>query len=116
MQEFMKNFTLDREQKEIAGVCAGLANYFDIKVLYMRLIWLLAFVSSTELSIVTIVAYAYLAGWLSRGELSLEDKKARNNAIYLFVFLIILVGTKGEIIHTIYDFGRMTGAWLTQLF
>lgn len=116
MQEFMKNFKLDREHKEIAGVCAGLANYFDIQVLYMRLIWLVALVSSTELGLVTMIAYAYLAGWLSRSPLSPEDKKARNSGFALFILLVILLTNGGEVISAIYEFGRLTGAWLAQLF
>ena len=31
MKEFLAGFQVDTENKELAGVCAGLGNYFNIK-------------------------------------------------------------------------------------
>ncbi|MBZ2155498.1 PspC domain-containing protein [Streptococcus anginosus] len=38
-----KRLTRDVRNKKIAGVCAGIANYFDIDPTIVRLIWGVAF-------------------------------------------------------------------------
>jgi phage shock protein C len=46
-------------EKKIAGVCAGFANYFDIDVTLMRILWLLV-------AIFTGVGFiAYLIAWIA---------------------------------------------------
>lgn len=35
-----KRITLSTEDKKIAGVCSGIAKYFDIDPLIVRIIWL----------------------------------------------------------------------------
>jgi len=37
-----KVFTLDRQNKKLVGVCAGLANYFDIDVTLVRVLFIVA--------------------------------------------------------------------------
>ena len=37
-----KKLTLDKANKKIAGVCAGLANYLDIDVTGVRIVFLIA--------------------------------------------------------------------------
>jgi len=43
MKEFLAGFQVDTEHKELAGVCAGLGNYFNIQAnalcLSSRLAW-----------------------------------------------------------------------------
>ena len=36
----MKRLTRSRTEGKIAGVCAGLADYFDVDVTFVRAIWL----------------------------------------------------------------------------
>src|SRR5262245_23063024 len=36
----MKRLTRSRNEGKIAGVCAGLANYFDIDVTFVRAVWI----------------------------------------------------------------------------
>lgn len=45
-KEIMKNKKLIRPKKDrkIAGVCAGLANYFHIDLVWVRIVWLLLLV------------------------------------------------------------------------
>ncbi len=38
----MKRLTLDRENRKIAGVCAGIAKYLDVDVTVVRIIFLIA--------------------------------------------------------------------------
>jgi phage shock protein C len=47
-------------QKKIAGVCAGVAHYFDMDVTLVRVLWLI-------LAVVTIVPgfLVYLAAWIA---------------------------------------------------
>ena len=49
MKEFLAGFQVDTENKELAGVCAGLGNYFNIKINIniIRLVAILLFLSST---------------------------------------------------------------------
>ena len=42
-QRMAKRLTRDVRNKKIAGVCAGIANYFDIDPTIVRLIWGVAF-------------------------------------------------------------------------
>ena len=39
----MKRFTLDRQNRKIGGVCAGLSNYFGIDVTLLRAAFIFAF-------------------------------------------------------------------------
>ena len=84
MKEFLAGFQVDTEDKALAGVCAGLGNYFNIQTNIVRLVTLFLFLSSTEIGILTVTAYAYLAGWLGNEPLGARAKKARNQAILLF--------------------------------
>jgi phage shock protein C len=46
-------------RKKIAGVCAGFADYFDVDVTLMRIIWLVA-------ALFTGVGFiAYIVGWIA---------------------------------------------------
>lgn len=116
MKDVLKNFQVDRENKVIAGVCAGLANALNIETIYVRLVFGFVMLSTLEVALAGALVYAYLAGWMTRGELSLEEKKTRNNAIITYVVLLVVLSSGGQIITTIYDFGRATGAWLASLF
>lgn len=116
MQEFMENFKVNQDQAKIAGVCAGLADYFGIKVAYIRLIFGVVMLSSTELGIFVTLAYAYLAGWFQKDYLwNKMSKKVRNHFIFLMIVLIILPLFGREILETASDFISQVMAWLTAL-
>ena len=52
-----KRLTRDVNNKKIAGVCAGIANYFDLDPTLIRVIWiLLVYVAGTGV-------LAYLIAW-----------------------------------------------------
>ena len=52
-----KRLTRDVNNKKIAGVCAGIANYFDLDPTLVRVIWiLLVYVAGTGV-------LAYLIAW-----------------------------------------------------
>ena len=51
MKEFLAGFQVDTENKALAGVCAGLGNYFNIQANIARLVTVLLFLSSTEIGI-----------------------------------------------------------------
>lgn len=114
MQEFMENFKVNEEQAKIAGVCAGLADYFGIKAAYIRLIFAVVVLASTELGIFVALGYAYLAGWLQRDYLwDKMSKKVRNHFIFLMIVLIILPLFGREILEIASDFISQVMAWLT---
>ena len=115
MKEFLAGFQVDTENKELAGVCAGLGNYFNIKTNVIRLVAILLFLSSTEFGILTVILYAYLAGWLGRNPLGEGAKKARNQAILLFAVCLILVSLGTEGLTAIYESGKAFGQWLAGL-
>ena len=116
MKEFLAGFQVDTEQKELAGVCAGLGNYFNIKTNVIRLVAILLFLSSTEIGIITVALYAYLAGWLGNEPLGDRAKKARNQAILLFVVCLLLVSLRAEGLTAIFESGKAFGQWLAGLF
>ena len=115
MKEFLAGFQVDTENKELAGVCAGLGNYFNIQANIVRLLTVFLFLSSTEIGIITVTLYAYLAGWLGRDPLGEGAKKARNQAILLFAVCLILVSLGTEGLTAIYESGKAFGQWLVGL-
>lgn len=115
MKEFLAGFQVDTEDKVLAGVCAGLGNYFNIKTNVIRLVAILLFLSSTEIGIITVALYAYLAGWLGKESLGDRAKKARNQAILLFVVCLLLVTLGAEGLTAIFESGKVFGQWLVGL-
>ena len=115
MKEFLAGFQVDTENKELAGVCAGLGNYFNIQTNVVRLVTVLLFLSSTEFGIITVTLYAYLAGWLGNEPLGDGAKKARNQAIILLVVCLLLVSLGAEGLTAIFESGRVFGQWLASL-
>lgn len=116
MKEFLAGFQVDTENKALAGVCAGLGNYFNIQANIVRLVTVLLFLSSTEVGILTMTLYAYLAGWLGNEPLGDGAKKARNQAILLFAVCLILVSLGSEGLTAIFESGKAFGQWLSGLF
>ena len=115
MKEFLAGFQVDTEHKELAGVCAGLGNYFNIQANIVRLVTVFLFLSSTEIGIITVTLYSYLAGWLGRNPLGEGAKKARKQAILLFAVCLILVSLGTEGLTAIYESGKVFGQWLVGL-
>ena len=116
MKEFLAGFQVDTENKALAGVCAGLGNYFNIQANIVRLVTVLLFLSSTEIGILTVTAYAYLAGWLGNESLGDGAKKARNQAILLVAVCLLLVSLGSEGLTAIFESGKAFGQWLSGLF
>ena len=116
MKEFLAGFQVDTENKELAGVCAGLGNYFNIQANIVRLVTVFLFLSSTEIGIITVTAYAYLAGWLGNEPLGDGAKKARNQALLLVVVCLLLVSLGSEGLTAIFESGKAFGQWLSGLF
>ena len=116
MKEFLAGFQVDTENKALAGVCAGLGNYFNIQADIVRLVTVLLFLSSTEIGIITVTAYAYLAGWLGNEPLGAGAKKARNQAILLLAVCLLLVSLGAEGLTAIFESGKAFGQWLSGLF
>lgn len=116
MKEFLAGFQVDTEHKELAGVCAGLGNYFNIQTNIVRLVTVLLFLSSTEFGLITVTLYAYLAGWLGNDPIGDGAKKARNQAILLFIVCLILVSLGTEGLTAIFESGKAFGQWLSGLF
>ena len=115
MKEFLAGFQVDTENKVLAGVCAGLGNYFNIQADIVRLVTVFLFLSSTEFGIITVTLYAYLAGWLGNESLGDRAKKARNQAILLFVVCLLLVSLGAEGLTAIFESGKAFGQWLAGL-
>ena len=116
MKEFLAGFQVDTENKALAGVCAGLGNYFNIQANIVRLVTVLLFLSSTEIGILTVTAYAYLAGWLGNEPLGYGAKKARNQAILLLAVCLLLVTLGADGLTAIFESGKAFGQWLSGLF
>ena len=115
MKEFLAGFQVDTEHKELAGVCAGLGNYFNIQADIVRLVTVFLFLSSTEIGIITVTAYAYLAGWLGNEPLGYGAKKARNQAVLVLVVCLLLVSLGTEGLTAIFESGKDFGQWLVGL-
>lgn len=97
MKEFLAGFQVDTENKELAGVCAGLGNYFNIKTNVIRLVAILLFLWSTEFGILTVILYAYLAGWLGRDPLGEGGEKSKKPSYSLVccLFDFSITGNRG---------------------
>ncbi len=53
-----KRLVIDKENKKIAGVCAGIANYLEIDVTVVRVVFLVAAIVGCSLGL-----WAYLIIW-----------------------------------------------------
>lgn len=115
MKKFLADFQVDTEHKELAGVCAGLGNYFNIQANIVRLVTVLLFLSSTEIGIITVTLYAYLAGWLGKEPLGAGERKAKCRAILLFAACLILISLGSEGLTSIFESGKAFGHWLAGL-
>ena len=116
MKEFLAGFQIDTEHKALAGVCAGLGNYFNIQANIVRLVTIFLFLSSTEIGIITVTLYAYLAGWLGDDPLGDGAKKARNQAILLLAVCLLLVSLGAEGLTAIFESRKSLCQWLSGLF
>ncbi len=90
----MKKLYRSDRQKVLAGVCGGLAEYFDVDVSIIRLIWLLLFLFwGTGL-----LAYIVAALVIPRNPYPFETEheggsaQARSNAVILIGLILIFVG------------------------
>ena len=54
----MRKLTLDRENRKLAGVCAGVAKYLDVDVTVVRIVFLIAAILGCSLGL-----WAYLIIW-----------------------------------------------------
>ena len=88
MKEFLADFQVDTEHKEIAGVCAGIANYFKVDPLMVRALVALLFLSSIEISLLTVISYALLAGWMGSGSLEEVIKKSGYKILFFYIVSI----------------------------
>lgn len=67
--------------RKLAGVCGGLANYFNVDVTIVRLLWVIVAIVPPA-SVLAVIAY--LAGWLlmpgekSRGSVDLSQRLTRS--------------------------------------
>lgn len=90
MKEFLAEFQVDTEHKEIAGVCAGIANYFKVDPLMVRALVVLLFLSSIEISLLTVISYALLAGWMGSESLEEVIKKSGYKILFFYIVAILL--------------------------
>src|SRR5262245_27999070 len=54
-----RRLMLSSGEKKIGGVCAGFANYFDVDVTFIRIIWLVLSIAPPGVGLI-----AYLLAWL----------------------------------------------------
>lgn len=56
-----KSFTLGRSNRKVLGVCSGLANYFDVDVLMVRIAFVLATVLGVGAPVLIYLVAALIA-------------------------------------------------------
>jgi phage shock protein C len=59
-----KRLMRPRDSRKIAGVCSGLAEYFDLDVTLMRVLWLII----TLFSAIIFGTLAYIVAWIAMPE------------------------------------------------
>lgn len=104
MKEFLAEFQVDTEHKEIAGVCAGIANYFNVDPLMVRALVALLFLSSIEISLLTVISYAFLAGWLGSESLEEVIKKSGYKILFFYIVAILLNSFGGQVLTASFRF------------
>ena len=55
-----KRLTRDEKKKKIAGVCAGIANYFDLDPTLVRVIWILLVCAAGTGVLAYLIAWAVM--------------------------------------------------------
>ena len=106
MKEFLADFQVDTEHKEIAGVCAGIANYFNIGPLMIRALACLLFLSSIEISLLTVISYALLAGWMGSESLEEVIKKSGYKILFFYIVAILLNSFGDQVLTASFGFGH----------
>ena len=56
-----RRFRRDREHRKLLGVCAGIADYFDIDVVVVRIVWVVATVLGLGTAILVYLGVALIA-------------------------------------------------------
>ena len=61
-----ENLYRSNKNRIIAGVCAGIANYFNIEVTFLRIgLIIVVFMARTIMPVVTfVISIAYIIGWV----------------------------------------------------
>ncbi|MDU2685774.1 PspC domain-containing protein [Streptococcus parasanguinis] len=116
MKEFLADFQVDTEHKEIAGVCAGIANYFKVDPLMVRALVALLFLSSIEISLLTVISYALLAGWMGSGSLEEVIKKSGYKILFFYIVSILLNSFGDQVLTATFGFGHALVQGLLSLF
>lgn len=116
MKEFLAEFQVDTEHKEIAGVCAGIAHYFNVEPLMIRALAVLLFLSSIEISLLTVISYAFLAGWMGSEPLEVVIKKSGYKILFFYIVAILLNSFGGQILTAIFGFAHTLIQGLHGLF
>ena len=57
MRYFNKKLTRNKQDKMIAGVCAGLGDYFDVDPVFIRIIFLIGLISAYPFPLLYIVLW-----------------------------------------------------------
>ena len=116
MKEFLTDFQVDTEHKEIAGVCAGIANCFNIDPLMVRALACLLFLSSIEISLLTVISYALLAGWMGNESLEVVIKKSGYKILFFYIVAILLNNFGDQVLTATFGFGHALVQGLLGLF
>ena len=116
MKEFLADFQVDTEHKEIAGVCAGIANYFKVDPLMVRALVALLFLSSIEISLLTVISYAFLAGWMGNESLEVVIKKSGYKILFFYLVAILLNSFGDQVLTATFGFGHALVQGLLGLF
>ena len=114
MKEFLADFQVDTEHKEIAGVCAGIARYFNVDPLMIRALAVLLFLFSIEISLLTVISYALLAGWM--GSLEEVIKKSGYKILFFYIVSILLNSFGDQVLTATFGFGHALVQGLLGLF
>ncbi len=67
----MKKFFRNPDNKKIAGVCSGIATFFNVDVTIIRLVFVIAFICGT------IGFWPYLIVWIISSEATTPEQKCQ---------------------------------------
>ena len=83
MKEFFSGFSSRYREQSTCRCLCRFRKLFYIQANIVRLVTVLLFLSSTEIGIITVTLYAYLAGWLGNEPLGDGAKKSKKSSFTL---------------------------------
>ena len=89
---------------------------YNVDPLMIRALAVLLFLSSIEISLLTVISYAFLAGWMGNESLEVVIKKSGYKILFFYIVAILLNNFGDQVLTATFGFGHALVQGLLGLF